>query len=242
MGPVLHRDPLIPPRRLQRYARGDFAETGETLLAQLRELAGLEPGDRVLDVGCGTGRLARPLVGFLDGGSYEGFDVDREAIGWCRRAYRRHRNARFLRADLFHPRLHPGGAHLAAEYRFPYGDGEFGLVAAVSVLTHLLEADAGRYLSECMRVLAPGGRLFATCFVLDEASRAAIARGDATFAFLDPAEHVAVVSEDLPEEAVAYDRAWIAGRVQGDVEVHPGSWRGGEAGPDLLDVVVVRRA
>lgn len=237
---MLRRDPLIPPRRHQRYGRGDFAETGDALLAQLRDLAGLEPSHRVLDVGCGTGRLARPLVGFLDGGgSYEGFDVDGKAVGWCRRAYHRHRNARFLRADLFHPRFHPGGAHVAAEYRFPYADDDFDVVAAAAVFPHLLEADAAQYLAECRRVLKPGGRLLAGFFVLDEASRAAIAAGAATFAFLDPGEHVAVVSEERPDEAVAFDRRWIAERFGGEPDVHPGTWRGGD-GRDLLDIVVAR--
>jgi SAM-dependent methyltransferase len=238
MGPVLRRDPLIPPKRLQRYGRGDFAETGEAVLAQLIELAGLRPDDRVLDVGCGTGRIARPVVRHLDGGSYEGIDVDRRAIGWCRRAYRRHRNARFLQADIFHPRAHPGGAHLAAEYRFPYEDDDFDLVVATSVFPHLLEADARGYLAECARVLRPGGRLFATFFVLDEASRAAIAAGNATFAFLDADQHVAVVSEERPDEAVAYDRELITEAFAGPVEVHPGAWRGIEDAPDLLDIVV----
>lgn len=231
------RDRLVPPKRLQQYGRGDFAETGDALLAQLRDLAGLRPSDRVLDIGCGTGRLARPLASFLEDGSYDGFDVDAAAIGWCRRAYARHAAFRFLRADLFDPRHHPGGAHTAAEYRFPYEDDRFDVAVAASVLPHLLETGAARYVAESARVLRPGGRLFATCFVLDDASRAAIAGGTATFPFLDADQHVAVVSDEHPEEAVAFDRGWLGERFGGAIDVHPGTWRGGE-GRDLLDIVV----
>lgn len=246
---MLGRDPLIPPRRLQRYGRGDFAETGDAYLRQLLDLAGLEPGHRVLDIGCATGRLARPLAGFLDPerGSYDGFDVEREAIGWCRRRYgRRHPNFRFLRADEFNGRSHPGGAHRAAEYPFPYDDGAFDLVIATSVFPHLLEEEAARYLAESGRVLAPRGRLFATIFVLDDDSRARIASGEATFPFLDAHEHVAVVSEDLPEESVAYGEAWLADRFSEtglELEtLRAGTWRGRDEGLDLLDIVVARRA
>jgi hypothetical protein len=86
-------------------------------------------------------------------------------------------------------------------------------------------------------VLRPGGRLFARFFVLDEGSRAGLAAGDATMPFLDAGEHVAVLSEDLPEEAVAYDRTWLAARLGAAPQVVPGAWRGGEA-PELLDIVV----
>jgi SAM-dependent methyltransferase len=246
---VLGRDPLIPSKRLLRYGRADFVERGDAYLGLLRDLAALQPGHRVADVGCGFGRVARPLAGFLDAesGSYDGFDVDRAAVGFCRRRYaRRHRRFRFLRADLFHPRFHPGGAHRAAEYRFPYDDASFDVVIATSVYPHMLEEEAAHYLEESARVLAPGGRLFAAFFVLDDDSRARIASGAAGFAFLDAAAHVAVVSEDLPEEAVAYSEAWLAEHLAaGGLALETlttGSWRGSEDAPDLLDIVVARHA
>lgn len=241
-------DPLVPPRPLQFVGEGDFAETGDEFLGHFIDLAGLEPDHRVLDVGCGIGRMARPLLGFLDPerGSYDGFDVHRKGIGWCRRRYARHPHFRFLRADLYNRVYHPGGAHRAAEYRFPYDDRSFDLVIATSVFTHLLEEEADHYLAESARVLADGGRMLATFFVLDDESRRRIAAGTAGMPFLDPEAHVAVVSEDLPEEAVAYDAGWIDERLAAHglarVLRRPGTWSGREDGLSFQDIVVAARA
>jgi hypothetical protein len=69
------RDRVAPPHRLGGFiGEGDFAEIGRTFKEHFVEVGGLERSDRVLDIGCGTGRMAAPLVGWLDG-SYEGFDV-----------------------------------------------------------------------------------------------------------------------------------------------------------------------
>src|SRR3954466_597973 len=78
-------DRLVPPRRLDFVGHSDFVETGDEFLGHFIALGGLQPSDAVLDVGCGIGRMARPLAGYLSSeGSYDGFDVNRDGIGWCR--------------------------------------------------------------------------------------------------------------------------------------------------------------
>jgi SAM-dependent methyltransferase len=242
MQDLVERDPLVPPRRLQFVGEGDFVATGDEFLGHLVELAGLEPDADVLDVGCGIGRVARPLAGFLDErGSYRGFDVNPVGIGWCQARYDAAR-FQFVLADLYNARYHATGSLKASEYRFPYEDASFDFVLATSVFTHLLEADALRYLAECGRVLAPGGRLFATYFLLNETSRALIGEGKAGLAFLDVDQRVAILDESLPEEAVAYDDEWVfeALRTSG-MELsaqHPGSWAGREEFVSFQDIVV----
>ena len=112
------------------------------------------------------------------------------------------------------------------------------------MFTHLLEADATHYVAECARVLAPGGRLFATFFLLDGSSRGLIEEGKAGLAFLDIHERVAILDEDLPEEAVAYDDEWVfeALRAHGleFVAEHPGSWSGREESVSFQDIVIAR--
>jgi len=239
------RDRLTPPRRLDFVGHSDFAATGDEFLGHFIGLGGLQPSEAVLDVGCGIGRMARPLTGYLAAdGSYDGFDVNRDGIEWCRRRYRQYPRFRFQVADIFNARYNPRGEHRADEFVFPYADASFTFVFATSVFTHMLEADAARYLAECGRVLAPGGRLFATFFVLDGSSRALIAGGHSGLQFLDSDAQVAILDEALPEEAVAYDEAWVRDGLRGAglelAALHPGSWSGREEFVSFQDIVVAR--
>jgi SAM-dependent methyltransferase len=237
------RDRLVPPRRLDFVGHSDFAATGDEFLAHFVELGGLQPDERVLDVGCGIGRMARPLAGYLRGdGSYDGFDVNRDGIRWCERRYRRHANFHFAVADLFNARYNPRGAQRADEFRFPYEDASFSFIFATSVFTHLLEADATHYLAECARVLAPGGRFLATFFLLNDTSRALIAAGKAGLEFLDVDQRVAILDEAVPEEAVAYDDEWVFEALRHNglelSGMHPGSWSGRDEFVSFQDIVV----
>jgi SAM-dependent methyltransferase len=242
-------DPLIPPRRLHfvGHAESDFAQTGDEFLQHFTQLGGLKPTDRVLDIGSGIGRMARPLATFLDpdAGSYDGFDINAEGIAWCREHYATdHPNFTFVAADLFNARYNPAGRQSAQAFTFPYADASFDFALATSVFTHLLEGEADRYLAEAARTLAPGGRLLATWFLLDAGSRAAIGAGAARLPFLTADERVAVVSDAVPEEAIAFDRAWLAeaAGVHGLAvsAIHEGTWRGG-AGPSFQDIVVATK-
>jgi SAM-dependent methyltransferase len=157
---------LVPPRRLQVTADGDFVGAGDEFLSHLVALCGLRPEDRVLDVGCGVGRLARPLAGYLSiDGAYAGLDAQADAVAWCTRRYRHLPHFRFVHADVRHARFNPDGAGEAVAYRFPFEDGSFDVAALISVLAHLTEEETLHYLGQVRRVLAPGGRVLASAQV-----------------------------------------------------------------------------
>jgi SAM-dependent methyltransferase len=236
------RDPLLPPSSLHSVGLGDFRRIGDDLLSLLVELGRLRPDERVLDIGCGTGRVARPLTAYLGKGSYDGLDIVGRSIAWCRRAYRDFPSFRFHHADLFNRAYNCAGADIAAEYRFPFDDASFDFVLLTSVFTHMLAHDTRHYLREIARLLAPGGRVFITAFLLDEASRNAIEAGRADFEFGHEREGCFVERADIPEAVVAYDRAVFAGMIAaaGLTIGHSdaGSWRGSE-GVTYQDILIL---
>lgn len=124
----------------------------------LLERYGLRPSSRLLEVGCGIGWLAYDLSSVLDAdGSYDGFDVSPEAIGWLNENLApRLANFRFDLVDAQNPRYRPKGARPADEVAFPYGDRQFDLACAFGVFMHIERRGIERYLREIARVLEPG--------------------------------------------------------------------------------------
>jgi SAM-dependent methyltransferase len=206
-------DEFTPPRALRFIGGGDFKKVGENFVQIFRETCQLKPNERVLDVGCGIGRMAIPLGPYLaqGGGSYEGLDIVRDGIAWCQRTITpRYPHARFQVADVFNKFYNPRGAHTAAEYRFPFRDGEFDFVFLTSVFTHLLPAELDRYTSEIARVMKPGARAFLTYFLLTPESRAAIDRNTPIIKFSHQYDAGCLVeSAQVPEMAIAYPREHV---------------------------------
>jgi SAM-dependent methyltransferase len=202
------RDGLTPPRRLQYIyiGGGNFKRQGEKFLGFFKDAGCLKPGERVLDVGCGIGRMAIPLAGYLSReGSYEGFDVIPEGIRWCQKAVTsRFPNFRFQVADLHNSTYNPQGRYKAVEYRFPYADSSFDFAILTSVFTHMQPGEVEHYASELARVLAPEGRCFATFYLLNEESEGLIAGGKSDRAFEHSLPGCRVDNPEVPEDAVAY--------------------------------------
>lgn len=106
---------------------------------------GLANVRRILDWGCGPGRISAQLASLFPRIELAGCDLDAEAIAWCNQ---------HLRAGAFHATnpLPP----------LPFPDQSFDAVVAVSVMTHLAWPVQRKWLVEMRRLLRPGGVLAAS--------------------------------------------------------------------------------
>jgi SAM-dependent methyltransferase len=98
---------------------------------------------RVLDFGCGCGRLARHASKFTSAEFY-GVDYNRRLIDWCRGNLPGHYSQNELRPPL------------------SFESGDFDVVYLLSVFTHLREPTQREWLKELQRVVAPGGHCVIT--------------------------------------------------------------------------------
>jgi SAM-dependent methyltransferase len=109
-----------------------------SVLRDVLRTAGKSAPLRILDVGCGTGKMTRLLGEF---GTVCGIDMSLEAAQ--------------MAVEKGCQRVVVGRAD-----RLPFAAEQFDLVCAMEVVEHA-EDDAG-LLRECRRMLAPGGRLYVT--------------------------------------------------------------------------------
>ena len=235
---------LIPSDRALRAAGiggGDYVEVGDRFLEYFRDLASLTPHDAVLEIGCGIGRMARPLTAWLQPpGRYNGFDVVRASISWCQEQITpRHPHFRFHFIDVANSFYNPRGRLVGKDLRFPFDGATFDLVIAISLFTHVLPDTARTYLAEAGRVLRPGGRLFATWFIWRSG---AAPTEEALKAFPFDCGSYRVVAPDKPEAVVAFSDSAVAemyrtARLRATTTVH-GHWIAGEHSLPYQDMIV----
>jgi SAM-dependent methyltransferase len=241
------REMPLPPRHLSFVGGGDFEATGREFLGHFTALGGLHPGDRVLDIGCGIGRMALPLTGYLQGGSYAGFDVGREMVRWCsRNISSRWPNFEFTWAPIYNAKYNPFGDVAGAEFRFPHDDAGFDFAFATSLFTHLQRDETRHYLAETGRVLRPGGSCLLTFFLLTPESEAEVAAGRADFDFAHEVDGGRTTDPRQPEEAIAF-RTEVLHELLAEAglrvrAIHRGSWANAPGAPTMQDIVVAERA
>jgi arsenite methyltransferase len=121
---VLYRKPDILRRRALVY-----------------EALGAQPGDRILDVGCGPGFYVAELLEQVGPeGSVVGVDASAPMLAVAAKRSEGHANASFLEGDVT---------------ALPVADADFDRVLSVQVLEYV--ADIPAALAELRRVLRPGG-------------------------------------------------------------------------------------
>jgi len=139
---VRHLTSVMPHQQAMEAAiGGGFEKFGPIQAATLRHY-GLPRDGYLIDVGCGSGRLAGPMSQWLEG-RYLGIDLVPDLVAHARKLADRP-NFRFEIID---------------DIGIPEADGLADMVCFFSVITHLLHEQSYLYLEEARRVLKPGGKI-----------------------------------------------------------------------------------
>jgi len=222
--------PVPPPRLrievagtpgLDWFLDGGRQQAGIIRAAAERNGGPLESLGALLDFGCGCGRVLRHWAE-LDGPAIFGSDYNEGLAGWCAA------NLTFVTASV--NRLEPP---------LRYENGQFGLVYAISVFTHLPQDLEQAWIDELSRITAPGGLLLVTT------------HGDSYADRLDPDERAAY---DAGEAVVRWPGvagsnlcttfhpdSYIKENLAPDLELLEHTPDGGTVGSPRQDLVVFRK-
>jgi ubiquinone/menaquinone biosynthesis C-methylase UbiE len=122
---------------------GEMEGHHSDITEQTLALMDLNPGDRVLDLGCGTGWASRRMARVVTAGEVVGLDVADEMLRRAEQASAGINNLRFV---------------WGSAESIPAADNYFSKV--LSVESFYYYADQGKALAELRRVIQPGGKLF----------------------------------------------------------------------------------
>ena len=131
----------------------------------------MNPKSRVLDVGCGQGRLPIGIIHAIGKIDYLGVDVDTRMIDWCKQSIERnYPSFKFEHLNFYNERYNPNGVKIsnfsiAIKLKFAK---RFDIIYLCSVFTHMTEEDMRIYLRDFSRILKKQGKIFFTAFVEDD--------------------------------------------------------------------------
>jgi len=123
---------------------------GEATRKKLVELAKIEAGQNVLEIGCGTGTVLMTVKRFHPDAQVTGLDPDPKALD--RAKQKAHRSELAIRFDQ------------GFSDQLPYSDHSFDRVLSSFMFHHLNEEEREQTLREARRVLRPGGSFYMADF------------------------------------------------------------------------------
>ena len=239
---------MTPPRSMNFVGDGDFTAVGIEFRSLFSQYGGLRPEHRVLDVGCGIGRMAVPLTSFISAdGEYQGFDIVQSGIEWCQKNITpRYPNFHFRHVDIRNNDYNPNGLCQASSYKFPYENSSFDFVFLTSVFTHMFPPDMENYLAEISRVLKTGGRCFITFFLMNEESEDLMRKKPGSRNFIYKLDGCSTTTMENPEAAIAFPERYIRDSflergLSIEEPIRYGSWCGRTKFLSYQDIVIATK-
>jgi ubiquinone/menaquinone biosynthesis C-methylase UbiE len=144
-----------------------YFNLGKTQSEKIIQWLSIKPDQKILDVGCGCGRIAIHFLNYLnEQGQYIGIDSNKSLLSYCADNISIINNKfQFKLIDAYNGVYSRDGKLKCKDIIFPIEDGTVDIVIMWSVFTHMCLVDMDAYLKEIHRVLKKGG-LFISSFNL----------------------------------------------------------------------------
>lgn len=245
-----NKNPFIPPRRMRfSTGLGDYKKIGDEFMEYFKEFGLLRPNAKVLEVGCGLGRMSIPLINFLSkDGEYHGFDIVKKWIHWCKKNITsRKPNFKFEHSDIWNKMYNPKGIEKASNYKFNYSNNYFDFVFLTSVFTHMHTEDIDRYLEEISRVMKTNGRCLITFFLMNAESIALMKNKKAIQNIIYKIDNNSYTENiNIPESTIGFNEEYINELFDKNglniiQPIHYGSWCGRNKFTSYQDIIVAEK-
>lgn len=235
---------LIPIELMNLTGGGadTFNQISQAHMDNLKKHIGINTGHSVLEIGCGIGRDAIPLIDIIGPkGKYIGVDIIRRSIDWCKKNITAtNSNFKFIHYDIRDQLHNPTGKLLTSNISLPMPNESIDRIILQSVFTHMFPPDIKHYLKEFRRVLKKGGLIYATVFlyndgILDAARTTNLTPFNLRFEY-ELIEGIRLNDPVYPTGAVAYTEKFINSLIE-DSELSKmhtlkGGWSGFYRNPD----------
>lgn len=203
-----------------------YEAVGLEFLDLVKEFGHLQTSSRVLDLGCGTGRIGQHLLGCLENqNQYFGQDVDLAAVEWFRS-------------------IAPGiGTYVGNCIAPQCPDAWADIVLVASPFTHMDQVQVRKSLTNIIPKLAPGGVVLATFFILTPGAQEKMKAYQPDFQFIRGTGEMRRSRSD--PNNIAYSEGWIRDTFKSlgfNIRVLQGWWLGHDVqGNTFQDLVLARR-
>jgi SAM-dependent methyltransferase len=175
-GFVVHRGYRLPPKSMRGRMCGDAFRTDSffflsAVLEATRFPARLRytKSSRIVDIGCGLGRLATGMLAEIGDVQYLGIDANEDFVRWCKENIERyHPTFQFVHLDMANELYNPAGTLDGSELRLPVDDASADIVYLWGVFTNMVPEHVEAYVGEIGRILRSQGRCFLTACVEDD--------------------------------------------------------------------------
>lgn len=209
----------LPPNHLRiRSGTGNrlfnghitFIQAGNEMWLKFLSRQYCTPNADIVELGCGCGRIARPLKEpswdpwFQ--GTYIGVDIDQEMIEYCRSNFPDGRFQFIIsphKSTVYSPGKAYDGPVARSSNFFIAEEQSKDFVYSLSLYSHLLETEAIEYVEKSYRLLRPEGIMYMTFFCIEHVELGG------RWSFRHRCGNAFIESAQFPEAAVAYHEAFM---------------------------------